>query len=65
MRKQTKAVGRKVETWMRAKGAEMGEGEGEEGGMKGERGGREKRRKEGGPTTKKRRWKRMKVEIRG
>ena len=26
---------------MRAKGAEMGEGEGEEGGMKGERGGRE------------------------
>ena len=53
MRKQTKAVGRKVETWMRAKGAEMGEGEGEEGGMKGERGGKEKRRKEGGPTTKK------------
>ena len=36
-----KAVGRKVGTWMRAKGAEMGEGEGEEGGMKGERGGRE------------------------
>ena len=30
-----KAVGRKVGTWMRAKGAEMGEGEGEEGGMKG------------------------------